>query len=401
MISVNEAWKKMMDVVIPLGVVEKPLEAVVGATLAETLVADRALPPFNNSAMDGYAIQTKDVKVAKPETPIWLDVIGEVPAGQVFEKPLQSGQAVKIMTGAQVPPSADAVVMLEKARYRNGKVEVREPVTFGKHIRSAGEDIAAGEEVLSAGTPICIQHLGLLASLGRASLRVYQKPSVALLTTGSELVKVGQKLSPGKIYDSNGLVLRKLLEQTGVTVEDLGATVDDPQRIYEALQRTQRHDLLVISGGVSVGKYDYVKKALQEFGMKTIFWRVKMKPGKPILFGQRDRQWIFGLPGNPISCVVGFLVFVQPVLQRMMGVASPKLPLIRAVLRKDVVKKDERQHYLTAIFTEEKGEVIPTKKQGSGMLVSLSQANAFIIIPEDKQWVRKGEKVDVLRFSCN
>ena len=400
MISVEEAFKQVVESVEPLEVVDRPLGESVGYTLAETIVAHMPLPPFDNSAMDGYALRVEDVAKAVKETPVWLKLIGEVPAGSFFEKPLHPGEVVRIMTGAPVPSTANAVVKLEETRLRDGQVEIREPVTVGKHIRRKGEDVSVGQEVLRHGTTIRLQHLGLLASLGKNSVKVYRTPSVSVLTTGSELVAIGRPLLPGKIHNTNGLVLQKLLERMGIVLHDLGTVQDDPEHLKRLIEASPVSDFLIISGGVSVGKYDYVKEVLQELGMKTIFWRVAMKPGQPLLFGHLNQQWVFGLPGNPISCVVCFLIFVRTAIQKMMGISHPQLPMVQATLQKGLSKQDGRRHYLTATLREEHGELFatPTDKQGSGMFASLAEANAFIIIPEERDALEKGELVDVLRF---
>jgi len=400
MISVDEALKQIMNEVGPLNSEERPLGEALGRTLAEKIVASFSLPPFDNSAMDGYAIRTSDVAEANAERPVWLKVIGEVPAGSLFEKPIQIGEAVRIMTGAPVPSTADAVVKLEEARLREGQVEIRQPVSVGKHIRRKGEDVSVGKGVLTLGTTIRIQHLGLLASLGRKTVQVYRAPSASIVTTGSELVEAGENLSPGKIYNSNHLVLVKLSEKENIAVHNLGTVPDDPATLKALVERSFSSDLLVISGGVSVGKYDYVKDVLQELGMKTIFWRVNMKPGQPVLFGRLNHQWVFGLPGNPISCVVCFLLFVKTAIQKMKGIQDPKLPMVRATLQKNVSKQDGRRHYLTAYLKESDGRltVTPTEKQGSGMLASLAEASAFIVVPEEKNTIEAGELVDVLQF---
>lgn len=400
MISVDEALQFILDEVTPLEVIEQPVGESVGYTLTETIVAETPLPLFDNSAMDGYAIRIEDVSHATPDAPVWLRIVGEVPAGSVFETSIHSGEAVKIMTGAQIPSTADAVVMLEKARLRDGQVEIREPVPAGKHIRRRGEDVSPGEAIFERGTTIRLQHLGLLASLGRKTVRVYRAPSVAVLTTGSELIGLDEPLTPGKIYNTNSLILQKLLERTGVVLRDLGVVADDPGALKERIRQAMASDLLIVSGGVSVGQYDCVKDVLRSLGMKTIFWRVNMKPGKPIVFGRLNHQWVFGLPGNPISCVVAFLIFVQTAIQRMMGHSNPKPLFVQAVLREGVWKQDGRRHFLTGHLEELGGQrlVTPTEKQGSGMLQSLAEANAFIVIPEERNALEMGEPVEVLRF---
>ncbi len=400
MISVDEGLARVLEAVRPLSAVVRPLEACVGSVLAEKITAEISLPPFDNSAMDGYALRTGDVAQASPETPVWLRVVGDVPAGSFFEKSISPGEAVQIMTGARVPSTTDAVVKLEEARLRENSVEIRGPVPVGKHIRRRGEDVSEGEVVLPRGTFLRLQHLALLGSLGKKIIPVYRTPSVSFLTTGSELVSVGEPLAPGKIYDTNGMVLRKMLEGFGLAPQDLGTVSDDPEQLRELIENSPKTDLLILSGGVSVGECDYVKEVLWGLGMETIFWRVQMKPGQPLLFGRWGEQWVFGLPGNPISCVVCFLIFVRCAIQKMIGILNPGPHVIRAILQETVLKHDRRRHYLTAVLKEENGNflVTPTEKQGSAMVASLAASNAFIIVPEERETLEKGERVDVLHF---
>lgn len=401
MMNVEEAWSLICQRAAPLPSELRRLEDAVGTVLAEPVSAPTDLPPFDNSAMDGYALQAAETQGAGAQHPVTLAVVGEVAAGGWQDTLIQPGTAVKIMTGAAVPPGADAVLMLEAGRLRQGAVEIREPVAPGTHIRQRGEDVRRGARLLEAGTRLTVQRIGLLAGSGIAGVRVHRQARVSLLATGSELVTDGRPLKPGQIYDSNRIILRTLVEQAGGACEDFGIVPDDPTLIKAQIQSGLRSDLLLISGGVSVGAHDHVKPVLQALGMETLFWRVNMKPGKPLLCGRLGEQWVFGLPGNPISCVVGFLVFIEPLIRRLAGEHDAQPRYARALLKSAVSKKDERRHFMTARLAptpDGRLEAAPTEKQGSAMMQALAQADAFVIVPEDRTRLEAGEQVDVLRF---
>ena len=401
MISADDAWAKIQAMARPLPVERRRLEEAAGLVLAEHVRAPMDLPPFDNSAMDGYALRAANTTEAHAENPVRLTVVGEVAAGGWQETPVAAGTAVKIMTGAALPPGADAVLMLEDGRLRNGCVEIHAPVPVGTHVRRQGEDVRQGEVLLGPGLRVNAQRLGLLANSGIAEVAVFRRAQVSLLATGSELVAPGTSLAPGQIYDSNRMVLRTLLQDTGSRCEDLGIVPDDPTAIAERIRRGLSADVLLISGGVSVGAHDHVKQVLRELGMDTVFWRVAMKPGKPLLCGRLGDRWVFGLPGNPVSCVVGFLVFVEPLLRRLEGEHDAQPRSARAPLTSAVSKKDGRRHFMTAHMASSPDgrlEATPTEKQGSAMMQALAQANAFVVVPEDRQEIPAGEAVDVLRF---
>ena len=400
LIRVEDARRIVLQQAAPLGVERVALTASLGRVLAQDLVAETDLPPFDNSAMDGYALRAPDTAEAADDRPAKLELVGEVAAGHVLDRRLCRGEAVKIMTGAPLPPGADSVVMLEQARLRDGRVELRSPVAPGSHIRKAGEDIAAGETALRAGTRIRLQHLGLLAGLGCATLPVCRLPSVALLATGSELVNIDEPLARGKIRNSNSLVLSALVRRLGIQPNDLGSVMDERALIQRKLEEAAASDVILISGGVSVGEHDLVKGVLRDLGMETLFWRVNMKPGKPLLFGRWRSAAVFGLPGNPISCVAGFAAFILPFLRSVMGERDPDAGRMHARLIRPIRTQDPRTQFLTAWLAEEQGalSVAPTPQQGSGMLTSLAQANAFIVVPEATRQLDAGAVVEVEPF---
>lgn len=414
--SVEEARRIVLAQAMTLGSERVRLGDGIGRVLAQDLVAEASLPPFDNSAMDGYAIHSSDAAGASREHPVTLRLVGEVAAGEVRERAVSRGEAVKIMTGAPLPPGADSVVALEEARLRSdghqgqaecrtrgasgrGKqVEIFGEVPPGRHVRKVGEDIKTGEVALAAGTRIQLQHVGLLASLGYAEVPVFRAPSIAVLATGSELIEIGGQLAPGKIRNSNSLTLLTLLRGLGLRATDLGIVTDDHALIRQRLEEAAKHDVVLISGGVSVGEHDLVKRVLRDLGMETLFWRVNMKPGKPLLFGRWRDSVVFGLPGNPISSVVCFLEFIAPYLRKATGEHDPTDGLVHARLTQPLRKKEPKPLFLTAQLREEAGTLLvtPTPQQGSGMLNSLAQANAFIVVPEDIMELAAGSLVEVV-----
>ena len=406
---VEEARRIVLEHATPRGTEHVRLSDSVGRVLGQELIAETALPPFDNSAMDGYAVRSSDSAGASRDQPVRLRLVGEVAAGQALGHEVNRGEAVQIMTGAPLPPGADSVVALEEARLRGEQVEIFGEVPPGRHVRHVGEDIKTDEVALAAGTRLQLQHLGLLASLGYAEVPVYRLPRVAVLATGSELVGIDEPLSPGKIRNSNSLVLVALLRQLGIEPVDLGAVVDERSLISQRLEDAARHDVVLISGGVSVGAHDLVKTVLRKMGMETLFWRVNMKPGKPLLFGRLPvcaepgeaggrNSVIFGLPGNPISCVVCFLEFIAPYLRKVTGENDPTDGLVHARLTQPLRKKEPKTLLLTAQLREEAGTLLvtPTPQQGSGMLNSLAQASVFIVVPEDIMELEAGSLVEVV-----
>ena len=401
MISIEEAWNKITSSIQPLSTEVVALTQAQDRVLAQEVCSQVDLPPFSNSAMDGYALRAQETQGASEENVIKLSVDGEVPAGTWRDAKVADQTVTKIMTGAPVPKDCDSVLMLEKARLRGETVEIREPVELGKHVRCQGEDLKAGEVLAKAGVRLTTQRLGLLASAGIKEVTVYRAPSISLLATGSELVSAGLLLKPGQIYDSNRLVLQRLIGLSGGACHDLGVVKDDPNEIKQRIQQGLNSDLLMISGGVSVGAHDYVKTILKDLGVETVFWKVQMKPGKPIFCGRTPTGWVFGLPGNPISCVVGYLVFIEPLIRRLIGEANAKVNYQKAVLMETVHKKDDRTFYMTAQITPgEAGglQATATRKQGSAMMQALSESNGFVVVPEACKEIKGGETVDVLQY---
>ncbi|HMD89498.1 MAG TPA: gephyrin-like molybdotransferase Glp [Anaerolineaceae bacterium] len=371
--------------------------------LAVDITADTDLPPFDNSSMDGFAVRSADIGLASPSNPIILSVIEDIPAGAFPQMALQPGQAARIMTGAPIPSGCDAVIPIEDTDYDFAETPVRLPyqlkitesVKFGTFIRPHGQDIQRGQVVLQCGRRIGPAEVGLLASLGVSRVPVYNKPMIALLSTGDELISPDQPLSPGKIRNSNSYAIAALIEEFGAEVLDFGTAPDQPEIIRQRLQDAvdQNADLILTTAGVSVGAFDYVKPVIQEKGNLT-FWRVNMRPGKPLAFGSYQGIPLLGLPGNPVSAYVGFLVFVLPAIHKMAGILKTKQQVIRAILTHPV-ESDGRESYLRAVVKIEGGQITATLTghQGSGNMFSLVQANALLIVPSGVKSLPIGAEV--------
>ncbi len=402
MISVDEAKKIILDSVAPVGTERSPLVEGLHRVTAEDIVSRDDIPPFDNSSMDGYALCAADSRPAQSTTPVTLQVLTEVPAGEVFKKSLDRGTAAYVMTGAPIPKGADAVVEQEIVSTQNGTVRISSGVKEGRNIRRKGEDVKAGEVVVRKGTCLTASHLGALASIGTSSLLAFKKPNVAFLTSGNELVDVDSELLPGKIRNSNAFSLTGLIQEAYCSPVDLGISPDEDEALMNRIKEGLQNDALITSGGISVGKYDLVLKSLENVGVLCKFWKVGIKPGGPFAFGVFTRAGatvpVFSLPGNPVSTVVTFLQFVLPGLQKLMGMNLPSKRLVlRARLEVDIHKKDQKRHFSRGILGNEAGQLVVTTtgSQSSGILTSLTKANCLIIIPEETQDLKAGENVEV------
>lgn len=393
MIPFEEAKSKVLEKAIPLTPKNIPLAESLGLVLADNVHAPIDLPPFTNSAMDGFALAYKDlVKTEGLAFPVSQTIkAGDSPL------PLKDGTCAKIMTGASIPKGADAVIPIEESLTEDDIVHFLSPPTKGCHIRYAGEDIARGTVVAKALTPITTRVIALLSALGIARVSIYPRPHISTITTGSELVRPGEKLPNGAIFDSNGPTITAALgglsiNTTSVHVKDDTATT--LQEIHNALESS---DVIITIGGVSVGDFDYVRKCFEEMGIQTIFWRVAIKPGKPIFFGTLEKKLIFGLPGNPVSCLVTFNQFVRPAILKMMG--HKKVNHVRKKARAiEAIKGSAgKTDFLRGIY-EVEGANITVKlagQQGSAMLLSLASSNCLIILPEEKSFIGVGEEVEI------
>jgi molybdopterin molybdotransferase len=395
MISVDEALRLLAEAVRaagPLPAEEVDLPVAAGRILRERIVADRDLPPFTRSAMDGYAVRAADTAAA----PVRLEVIEEIPAGRPPARAIGAGQASRIMTGAMIPEGADAVQMVEKtAPDGAGAVRILEPVRAGEHVRRAGEDLTAGSELLEPGAWIGPAALGLLASCGRARVAVSRRPRVALLPTGDELVPVSAEPAPSQIRESNAHALAPLVDASGGLAFLWPIVADRIEPLRAAVSRAMReHDVVVLTGGVSMGDYDFVGEALAQEGVRPLFTRIAIQPGKPCvagLAGPEGRTLVFGLPGNPVSSLVDFMVFARPALRLLQGATRWRNRHVTVTLPAGLRRHPGRRGYLPASLREPEeagrpsgplaAELIPSR--GSADLVALSRADALVIAPEE------------------
>ena len=383
MLSVDEARQRMLDTIPILPSEKREILACTGYVLAEVLSATENIPPFDNSAMDGYAVRAADVQNASAKNPAVLSVVETIAAGYAPTRQVAPGQAARIMTGAMMPDGADAVVMQEVTQQAGDEVKIFETIDTAGNVRFTGESVAAGQQVMEKGKHLRPPEISMLASLNCAEAAVYRKPTVAIVSTGDELTPLGERLEPGKIRDSNRYGLYAQVEEAGGIPIDMGIAPDDEaetERIFRAaLAKT---DALITSGGVSVGEHDVVKTVLAKLG-EINFWRVAMKPGKPQAYGIADGKPIFGLPGNPVSSLVVFELFVRPALLKMAGHKVLGRPTFKATLAETITNRDGRVNYMRAILTVSDGEITAqtTGPQGSGILHSLVLANGLITIP--------------------
>ena len=403
MISVEEALDKILSHIQPLGTEKVSLTDALGRVLAEDIYAPRDIPPLDNSGMDGYAVRWEDIQETSQDRSVRLEVIEDLPAGFIAKKKVRKGQAIRIMTGAPIPEGADTVVPVEETKKDGNFVLISKAIVLGDSIRHAGEDVKKGDRVISKGDLIRPAEVGMLASVSRSSIHVYQRPLVAILCTGEELVDVDESLNDAKIVSSNSYTLAAQVRDCGAISMQLGIAKDRKEAIEQKLSQGLRADVLVSSAGVSVGDYDYVRDVLSDLGMEMIFWKVAMRPGKPLAFGTIRGKPIFGLPGNPVSSMVSFEQFVRPSLLKMMGHGKLFRPVIEAILKEEIHKEPGRRHFIRAFvsFEQDHYYVTTTGDQGSAILRSMIKANGLVIIPENERYVRAGEKVKVQLLDRN
>jgi molybdopterin molybdotransferase len=387
LLSRDEAWARIAAHATPLPEQNLPLEQAVGRVLARSVASPVDIPGFDRSAMDGWAMRAGD-------TPGRLRVVGEVAAGAAGDQPVGGGEAVRIFTGGAIPPGADAVERQEVVTvHDDGTIEIGDAILPSQHVRYRGEDVPKGTELLGAGATVTVQALTALAAGGLAEVPVHRPARVAILLTGDELVPPGRPLGPGQIHETSGVTLRSLAARAGAQVIDLGTAADDRDAIAEGVRRgLDEAEVLLVAGGVSVGEHDHVKGALARNGVEELFWGVRIKPGKPVFCGRRGDRWAFGLPGNPLSGVCAFLVFVEPLLRRMHGEADATERRIRVRTTLPIDAMDGRTTYLTARMVGP-GEAEPTEQQGSAMTLALARADCFLIADGP---IPAGEEVDAL-----
>lgn len=412
MLSVEDALGRILDMFRPLESERKPLLEALGQVLAEDVVSTLDIPPLSNSAMDGYAVQYEAIEGATYDVPKALRVIGHLAAGQLPQQEVVSGTAVRIMTGAPIPPGADTVVPFEETdefeRKRLGmrpleiaEIRIRSDIPRGSNVRPAGQDIKEGQMVLKRGTLLRPSEIGVLASLGRDTVEVIRRPVVAVIATGDELLEPGEPASAGKIYNSNSYSVSAAILRYGGIPRLLGIAGDNLESMNSKLEDGLNADLLLTSAGVSRGDYDIVKDLLASRG-EIAFWSVRMRPAKPLAFGVFPGQGgrkvpHIGLPGNPVSALVAFEELVRPAILKMLGRKDLEKPTVRAVLEDDITNGDGRRVYARAVITRREGCYYArlTGDQGSGILTSMALANGLAICPEDVPMMKAGEEVDV------
>lgn len=397
---VDQARRHIRSFLTPLTAVEQlPIRSALGRILATDVRSTIDVPGHDNSAMDGYAVRHADLK---PDSDITLELAGTSFAGKPYPWTVQPGQAVRIFTGGVIPAGCDTVVMQERASVVDGKVMLGAGVRLGQNTRKAGEDIKTGAVVLRAGQPLRPAEIGLLASLNIGEVRVFRKLRVAFFSTGDELVSIGGTLDPGQIYDSNRYTLHGMLTRLGCEVLDMGVIRDTPEAVEAAfVEAAEAADVVMTSGGVSVGDADYVKQMLDRLG-DVLFWKIAMKPGRPLAYGRIGRAHFFGLPGNPVAVMVTFYQFVREALLVLAGQAEVgPVPTFKARLSSPIRKAPGRTEFQRGILApgaDGGWEVRMTGDQGSGILSSMSQANCFVVLPVAQGNTAPGEMVDVQPF---
>ena len=399
MINVDEALKKILHSVP----VKQDVETILfsdsyGRILAQNIISALNVPQTDNSAMDGYAVISRDIKDSTSGKPAILKIAGEVQAGgKNLSRPLQNGSAIRIMTGAHIPEGADAVIPFEDTEESGDMVKILKPVKKTENIRFAGEDIRAGDTILIKGTPIDSSHIGLIASINCTEVSVYKKPDVSIISTGDEIIEPGSLDVYGKTVNSNSYVLINEVKKTGGNPSYFGIAKDRFDEIKNIIEKALTGDIVICTGGVSMGRYDFIPDVLKSLGAEIIVHKIAIKPGKPVLFCKVKDKLFFGLPGNPVSVMVSFIEFVRPAILKLSGAMEFYKPVVKAVLKETIHKEAGRRHFLRGIFTIADGVfyVSTTGNQRSDIMNSMAAANCLIIIPEDIEIAEKNSMVDI------
>ncbi|GAB4225449.1 MAG: molybdopterin molybdotransferase MoeA [Kiloniellaceae bacterium] len=398
MISVAEALERILKAFGPVPAETVGLGEAFGRVLASDIHARVTQPPHAVSAMDGYAVRAGDVA----RVPVTLKMIGAVPAGALFEGEVGPGEAVRIFTGAPLPAGADAIVIQEDTEAGDGEVVVKESCKAGNYVRPAGLDFAEGDPGPRAGRPLSARDVGLIAAMNHPWVQVRRRPRVAILATGDEVVMPGEPLGPSQIVSSNGLALAAFVRACGGEPVQLGIAPDKEEQLAALAAGARGADLLLTAGGASVGEHDLVQKVLGEQGLELDFWKIAMRPGKPLMFGQLGGTPMIGLPGNPVSALVCSLLFARPALNALLGLDLPAHPVQQMVLGGDLGANDRRQDYLRATIAgngDGRRSATPYGRQDSSMLALLASADGLIVRPPHAPAAAKGELVDVLAFA--
>ncbi len=397
-VTVEDAINNILNSITSIGEEEVSIFDAPGRVIYDNIISDINNPPLDNSAMDGYAIIADNTNGASKDSPVKLNISGEIKAGDNHTgETIVPNNAIRIMTGAPIPEGADAVIQFEDTSEDGNTVSIFREVKNNENIRLAGEDIKKGSPVLHKGRRLKSADIGLLASLNYSSIKVFKSPQVAIISTGNEIADVGDEIRPGQIRNSNSYTLYSEVKKYNALPRYLGIAKDTPEDTKEKLQFAFESDIVITTGGVSMGKYDFVKDVMSDLGIDIVFEWIKMKPGKPFTFGKKGNKLFFGLPGNPVSSMISFIQFVRPAILKMMGAQIIEKPIVNAVLKEDIKKKPDRKNYIRGYFTIENGDlfVTTTGPQGSGILRSMSDANCLIILPIGLDKAKFGDRVSI------
>ncbi len=400
--QLSDAQRVVLDAATVLGLEKISILDALGRVLSEDIVAERDNPPWDNSAMDGFAVRWEDIKQEHAiQKPVTLSVIEDVPAGVMPSKTVGLGQAIRIMTGAPIPQGADTVLKVEDTEHTSDSVRVFKAEPKGANIRPQGEDVKKGDRIIAKGTRIRPGEVGMLAILAKSFVCVYQQPRVAILSTGDELADLDERFSEEKIINSNSYGMAAAVQEAGGIPLLLGIARDTPMALKEKIAQGLNADMLVLSGGVSMGDYDFTKVVFGELGAEMNFWKLAIRPGQPLAFGKIQGKLAFGLPGNPVSSMVTFEQLVRPALLKMSGCRSYGRPMIQAIFQERFSKRGDRRHFLRGILTRQEGvfEVRTTGDQGSGILTSMVKANCLIDVPVEVERLNPGDEVIVQLLS--
>lgn len=396
--QLQDAQRIVLEATPTLGLEKISILDALGRVLGEDIVAERDNPPWDNSAMDGFAVRWDDIKQEHAiQKPVTLTVIEDVPAGKMPSKSVGVGQAIRLMTGAPLPKGADTVLKVEDTEQTPDSVRVFKPEQQGANIRSQGEDVKKGECIISKGTKVRPGEVGMLAILAKSFIFAYQRPRVAILSTGDELADLDERFSEEKIINSNSYGIAAAVQEAGGIPLLLGIARDTPAALKEKISQGLTADILVLSGGVSMGDYDFTKTVFHELGAEMNFWKLAIRPGQPLAFGKIQGKLAFGLPGNPVSSMVTFEQLVRPAMLKMSGHRSYGRPVVQAIFQEKFSKRTDRRHFLRGVLTREEGvfKVRTTGAQGSGILTSMVKANCLIDIPIEVERVNQGDVVSV------
>lgn len=397
-VSLEEALEILLQQNFQTEAIQVPLLDSLDSILAEDIISDMNMPPFDKSPLDGYAVRSADINGASKENPITLEVIDYIPAGYVSSKTIKQGQAIRIMTGAKIPDGADAIIRFEDTEFTDTHVKILVSITSGSNVSKMGEDMKIGDVVLQKGSTINAPEIGILATLGKSFVKVFRKPRVAILSTGDELVEIQNPLEDGKIRNSNSYTIAALVKKIGAKPLLLGVCLDEIDIIKEKLDAALGWaDIVITTGGVSVGDCDLVKEAFEQTGAEMLFWRVRMKPGTPIAVAKYKNKLIFGLSGNPAAAYITFEQFVRPVILKSMGRQKFNLMKVKAILESDFKKMSGQNRFVRAHTYYKDGSYYTNlpDKHSSGVLSSLSGTNSLFYIPSNTGPYLAGQNIEV------